>query len=79
MNDKKMMVVYNDRLNVYSKHDRMKYDTMLLLLLLLLLYAFRDLWKEWGESNFQIFPQNCQFHHRRLESLGHFNVLFISL
>ena len=21
--------------------------------------------------------QNCQFHHRRLESLGHFNVLYI--
>ena len=42
---------------------------------LLLLYAFRDLWKEWGDSNFQIFSQNCQFHHRRLESLDHFNVL----
>ena len=34
----------------------------------LLLFAFRDLWKEWGDSNFQIFSQNCQFHHRRLES-----------
>ena len=34
-----------------------------------LLFAFRDLWKEWGDSNFQIyFSQNCQFHHRRLES-----------
>ena len=43
----------------------------------LLLYAFRDLWKEWGDSNFQIFSQNCQFRHRRLESLEHFNVLFI--
>ena len=38
------------------------------LLLLLLLYAFRYLWKEWGDCNFQIFSQNCQFHHRRLES-----------
>ena len=44
---------------------------------LLLLFAFRDLWKEWGDSNFQIFSQNCQFHHRRLESLENFNVLFI--
>ena len=34
---------------------------------LLLLFAFRDLWKEWGDSNFQISSQNCQFHHRRLE------------
>ena len=41
----------------------------------LLLYAFRDLWKEWGDSHFQIFSQNCQFHHRRLESLEDFNVL----
>ena len=24
-------------------------------MVLLLLYAFRDLWKEWGDSNFQIF------------------------
>ena len=30
-----------------------------------------------GDSNFQIFPQNCQFHHRQLEPLEHFNVLFI--
>ena len=37
----------------------------------------RDLWKEWGDSNFQIFSQNCKFHHRRLESLVDFNVLFI--
>ena len=36
------------------------------MLLSLLLFAFRDLWKEWGDSNFQIFSQNCQFHHRRL-------------
>ena len=36
---------------------------------LLLLFAFRDLWKEWGDSNFQIFSQNCQFHHMRLELL----------
>ena len=42
----------------------------------LLLYAFRDLWKEWGDSNFQIFSQNCQFHHRRLESLEHFKSIF---
>ena len=42
---------------------------------LLLLYAFRDLWTEWGDSNFQIFLQNCQSNHRRLELLGHFNVL----
>ena len=40
-----------------------------------LLYAFRDLWKEWGDLNFQIFSQNCQFRHRRLESLEHFNML----
>ena len=39
-----------------------------------LLIAFRELWKEWGDSNFHIFSQNCQFHHRRLESLVHFNV-----
>ena len=31
----------------------------------LLLYAFRDLWKEWGDSNFQIFTEL---------SLEHFNV-----
>ena len=43
--------------------------------ILLLLFAIRDLWKEWGDSNFQIFSQNCQFHHRRLVSLEHFNVL----
>ena len=48
-----------------------------LFITLLLLYAFRDLWKEGGDSNFQIFSHNCQFHHRRLESLEHFNVLFI--
>ena len=42
-----------------------------------LLFSFRYLWKEWGDSNFQIFSQNCQFHHRRLESLEHFIVLFI--
>ena len=43
-----------------------------------LLYGFRDIWKEWGDSNFQ----NCQFHHRRLELFDeHFNVfsLFIIL
>ena len=39
---------------------------------LLMLFAFRDLWKEWGDSNFKIFSPNCQFHHRRLESLEHF-------
>ena len=44
--------------------------------MLLLLFVFRDLWKESGDSNFQIFSQNCQFHPRRLESLEHFNVLF---
>ena len=27
-----------------------------------------------GDSNFQIYLQNCQFHHRRMESLEHFNV-----
>ena len=46
-------------------------------LVLLLLYTFRDLWKEWGDSNFKIFSQNGQFHHMRLESLEHFNVIFI--
>ena len=40
-------------------------------------FSFRYIWKEWGDSNFQIFSQNCQFHHRRLESLEHFNVLYI--
>ena len=25
----------------------------------------------WGGSNFQIFSQNCQFHHMLLESLEH--------
>ena len=44
--------------------------------LLLLLFAFRDLWKEWGDSNVQIFSQNCQFHHGRRES-EHFNVIFL--
>ena len=43
--------------------------------MLLLLFSFRDLWKEWGDSNFQIFSPNCQFYHRRLESLEHLNVL----
>ena len=47
----------------------------LVLSVMWLLFAFRDLWKEWGDSNFQIFSQNCQFHHRRMESLEHFNVL----
>ena len=28
-----------------------------------------------GDSNFQFFSQNCQFHHRRLVSLGHLHVL----
>ena len=31
------------------------------------------LWKELGDSNFQIFSENCQFHYRRLES-EHFYV-----
>ena len=48
-----------------------------MIIYLLLLYAFRDQWKECGDSNFQIFSQNCQFHHRRLESFGHFHVLVI--
>ena len=43
---------------------------------MLLLFVFRDIWKEWGDSNFQIFSQNCQFHHRQLELLEHFNVYF---
>ena len=51
-------------------------ERLLIKRFMLLLFAFRDLWKEWGDSNFQIFLQNCQFHHRRLESLGLFNVLF---
>ena len=33
--------------------------------------------RKWGDSNFQILTQNCQFHHRRLESLEHSNVLYI--
>ena len=40
-------------------------------ILLLLLFVFRDIWKEWGDSIFQIYLQNCQFHHMRLESLEH--------
>ena len=44
---------------------------------MLLLFAFRDLWKEWGDSNFQIFSHNYQFHHRRLESLEHLMCFFI--
>ena len=43
---------------------------------LLLLFAFRDLWKKMGTPIFRSL-QNCQFHHRRLESLEHFNVLDI--
>ena len=39
------------------------------------MYAFRDLRNQWGDSNFHIFSQNCQFHHIWLESLEHFNVL----
>ena len=46
--------------------------------MLLLLFAFRDLWKEWGDSNFQI------FFHRTASSttggwkvVGTFNVLDI--
>ena len=35
--------------------------------LTVMLYSFRDLWKEWGDSNFHIFSQNYQFHPRRLE------------
>ena len=42
-----------------------------------LLYAFRDLWKEWGDSNFLIISQNCQFHHRWLELLEHLMCFFI--
>ena len=34
-------------------------------------------WKEWSDSYFHIFSQNCQFHHRRLESLEHFNAFHI--
>ena len=30
---------------------------------------------EWGDFNFQIFSQSCQFYYSRLESLEHFNVL----
>ena len=46
----------------------------------LLVFAFRNLWNEWGDSNFQIFSQNCLFHHRRLELLDIFNVfLYIIL
>ena len=52
------------------------YSSKIRYTMLLLLFVFRDLWKEWGDSKFQIFSQNCQFHHRRLESLGHFNVFF---
>ena len=50
-------------------------SSVLLLGCMLLLFAFQNLWKEWGNSDFQIFTQNCQFHHWRLESLGYFNVL----
>ena len=30
-----------------------------------------------GDSSFQIFSQNCQFHCRRQESLEHINVIYI--
>ena len=43
----------------------------------MLLFAFRDLWKEMGVTPIFRYLQNCQFHHRRLESLGHLNVLYI--
>ena len=29
-----------------------------------------------GDSKFQMFSQNCQFHHRRLESLEHFKCAY---
>ena len=38
--------------------------------------GLRDLWKERSYSNFQIFSQNYQFHHRLLESLDHVYVFF---
>ena len=41
-----------DLASTLCKYDLRKGD---LFVLLLLLVAFRDLWKEWGHSNFQIF------------------------
>ena len=40
-----------------------------------MLCTFRDICEEWGDSNFQLSSQNCQFHHRQVES-EHFNVCF---
>ena len=52
------------------KHTREECESMLL-------FVFRDLWKKCGDSNFQIFSHNYQFHHRRLESLVHLNVFLL--
>ena len=43
------------------------------------LVCFRVLWKEWGNSNFQNFSQNSQFHHRRLEPIEHIKKEYIIL
>ena len=59
-------------------HHRMSTDESQLVLMLL--YAFRDLWKEWGDSNFQIFLLNCQFSSQAAGVVGPLNcVLYIIL
>ena len=48
------------------------------MLLLLLLFAFRDLWKEWGDSNFQIFfSTELPVPPQAAGVVGTFNVLDI--
>ena len=63
--------LHSVRLHISFIIHVLSFDGIIFSMLLLLLFAFRDLWKECGDSNFYIFfLQNCQFHHRRLESLG---------
>ena len=44
----------------------------------LLLFAFRDLWKEWGDSNFHIFSQNCQSSNYQIAVPGSIGVVSFS-
>ena len=41
---------------------------------MLLLFAFRDLWKEWGDSNFQIFFHRMPVPPQAAGVVGTFNV-----
>ena len=51
--------------------------SIILSLLLLLLFAFRDLWKEWGDSNFQIFFTELPVPPQAAGVVGTFIVLDI--